>query len=108
MEFKFAPELDSFREEVRRFVEEKIPDHLRERTRHEAFELTNEEQKAYVRLLNEQGGWSCPPWPEEHGGPGWSQEQQYVFERELAHARCATGAAVWFQHAWGGGAGIWH
>ena len=84
MEFKFAPELDSFREEVRRFVEEKIPDHLRERTRHEAFELTNEEQKAYVRLLNEQGGWSCPPWPEEHGGPGWSQEQQYVFERELA------------------------
>ena len=84
MELKFAPELDSFREEVRRFVEEKIPSELKERTRHEEFELTNEEQKEYVRLLNEQGGWSCPPWPTERGGPGWSHEQQYVFERELA------------------------
>ena len=84
MELKFAPELESFREEVRQFVEKKIPTELKQRTRHEEFELTNEEQKAYVRLLNEQGGWSCPPWPEEHGGPGWSHEQQYVFERELA------------------------
>ena len=84
MELKFAPELESFREEVHRFVEDKVPADLRVRTRHEEFELTNQEQKDYVRLLNEQGGWSCPSWPTKYGGPGWSHEQQYVFERELA------------------------
>ena len=84
MEIKFAPELESFREQVRRFVEDKVPTRLRERTGHEDFNLNNADQKEYVRLLNDQGGWSCPSWPTEYGGPGWSHEQQYVFERELA------------------------
>ena len=39
---------------------------------------------AGVRLLNEQGGWSCPGWPRSAGGPGWNHEQQYIFESELA------------------------
>ena len=41
-------------------------------------------QKTFARLLYEQGGWSCPGWPKEWGGPGWSYPQQYIFERELS------------------------
>ena len=67
MEIKFAPELESFREQVRRFVEDKVPTRLRERTGHEDFNLNNADQKEYVRLLNDQGGWSCPSWPTEYG-----------------------------------------
>ena len=35
-------------------------------------------------MLYRKGGWSAPGWSREMGGPGWSYEQQYVFERELA------------------------
>ena len=77
------PELDSFRAQVRRFVEEKVPTEYIRTTRNEGL-LAPDEQKAWVHLLYEQGGWSCPSWPVENGGPGWSYEQQYVFEQELA------------------------
>ena len=77
------PELDSFRAQVRRFVEEKVPTEYIRTTRNEGM-LAPAEQKAWVHLLYEQGGWSCPSWPVENGGPGWSYEQQYVFEQELA------------------------
>lgn len=78
------PELDGFREEIQRFVADKVPARFVERTRNEEMILGGDEQRLYQRLLYEQGGWSCPSWPVEHGGPGWSYEQQYVFEQELA------------------------
>lgn len=31
-------------------------------------------------------GWVAPLWPKEHGGPGWSPAQQYIFETECARA----------------------
>jgi len=78
------PELNEFRAEVRRFVEEKVPATYIRQTRNEKAALDPAEQKAWTRLLYEQGGWSCPSWPVENGGPGWSYEQQYVFDQELA------------------------
>ena len=78
------PELDAFRADVRRFVEEKVPADYVRRTRNEETILGPEEQRHYLKLLYEQGGWSCPNWPAEHGGPGWSYEQQYAFDHELS------------------------
>ena len=65
-------------------MEEEVPAELRRKTRQENGGLSAQEQKQYMRLLYEQGGWSVPSWPVELGGPGWSHEKQYVFERELA------------------------
>ena len=31
-------------------------------------------------------GWAAPLWPKEHGGPGWTPAQHYVFEAECARA----------------------
>lgn len=76
--------LERFREEVRQFVVEKVPASLKRKARTEQFSLDAEEQKLFGRLLYEQGGWSCPSWPREWGGPGWSYQKQYLFERELA------------------------
>jgi len=84
--FDYDPALASFRDEVRRFVEEEVPEALRTRTRAEHFSLGREDQLLFHRALYERGGWSCPNWPREWGGPGWSYPQQYVFERELALA----------------------
>ena len=68
------PELESFRQEVRTFLAEKRPDDLRCKTRTERMELAT---KRWARLLNDQGGWSCPGWPEEAGGPGWSCDRRF-------------------------------
>ncbi len=84
MDIHFSPETDAIRQQVRAFLAEKLPDDLRRRARREEMVLSSEQQKRWARLLNDQGGWSCPGWPKEHGGPGWSFEQQYVFDREIA------------------------
>ena len=83
METNYPPELETFRDEVRDFVRG-LPEHLRIKTRSERYSLGAEDQKLFTRLLYQQGGWSCPGWPKEWGGPGWSYPQQYIFERELA------------------------
>tara|TARA_Y100000588_G_scaffold266248_2_gene281054 strand:- start:265 stop:1464 length:1200 start_codon:yes stop_codon:yes gene_type:complete len=80
----YFPELDEFREEIRRFVADKVPAEYIRKTRHADTFLEPDEQKHYLRLLFEQGGWTCPSWPTEYGGPGWSYEQQYVFDQEIA------------------------
>ena len=86
MNLDYGPELAAFRDEVRRFVEDEVPESLRVRTRAEHFSLGRDDQRRFHRALYERGGWSCPNWPREWGGPGWSYPQQYVFERELALA----------------------
>ena len=79
-----SKDLQAFREEVRRFCREVIPEDIKSKVRTERFSLGAEDQKLFARLLYEQGGWSCPGWPKEWEGPGWSYPQQYIFERELS------------------------
>ena len=33
-------------------------------------------------------GWAAPDWPAEHGGPGWTSSQLYIFNMEVAAAGC--------------------
>ncbi len=74
--------IEQFREEIRAFIRESLPDDLREKVRSEHAGLTRTDIARWTRILHARG-WSCPSWPAEHGGTGWSFEQQYVFEREL-------------------------
>ncbi len=84
MDFQFDPETDAIRRQVRAFIAEKLPQDLRLMGLHERMDLSPEQHKRWAKLLHDQGGWGCPGWPKEHGGPGWSYEQQYLFEYELA------------------------
>ncbi len=47
--------------------------------------LDEKHQKAWQKKLAEKG-WLCTNWPTEHGGPGWTQTQKYIFEMECALA----------------------
>jgi alkylation response protein AidB-like acyl-CoA dehydrogenase len=70
----------AFRQEVRRFVRERLPAALREK----AFRLRKpdkEELVAWHRLLQAQG-WGAPAWPTQFGGTGWSVERQKIFDEE--------------------------
>ena len=84
MDIQFDSETDAIRQRVRAFLAEKLPDDLCRMARHERMELSPTQLKRWARLLYDQGGWGCPGWPKDHGGPGWTLEQQYLFERELA------------------------
>ena len=83
MDLSFSPEIEAFRREVRTFIRENLPADIKRMAEQEQHELEREDQMRWHRILFEKG-WSVPSWATEDGGPGWSHEQQYVFEQELA------------------------
>lgn len=79
-------EARAFRDDVRAFLAEKLPERLRDRAKHTpgAFPIKTDWLE-WQAILNEQG-WLAYNWPTEIGGPGWNATQRYVFERECALA----------------------
>ncbi len=86
MNLDLTPEEQAFREEVRAFVREKLPAHIRHKVMN-GLHLEKADHLLWLRTLHERG-WSAASWPREFGGPGWSPVEQYVFEEE-----CAAGGA---------------
>lgn len=78
----------AFRAEVRHFLEADYPQHIRARVARGA-SLTTEEVRASEMALGAKG-WLATAWPKAFGGPGWSLEQQYIFDEELEHAGIPT------------------
>jgi alkylation response protein AidB-like acyl-CoA dehydrogenase len=74
----------SFRDEVRGFLENKLPADLRHKVR-KHLRLSREDYVRWHKILYEQG-WVAPGWPVEHGGPGWTQVQRHIFDEECARA----------------------
>ena len=84
MDIGYDDDLERFRAHVGSVIRDILPDDLRDKVRREHAGLTPSDMRRWTRILHDRGGWSVPGWPAEHGGPGWSYERQYVFERELA------------------------
>ena len=84
MNLDFAPEDLAFREEVRAFIAENYPAEVRAK-QDARQELGREDFLAWHRILAARG-WAAPSWPVEHGGPGWSPVQKFIFAEELADA----------------------
>jgi acyl-CoA dehydrogenase len=80
----------AFQNEVRTFLKAALSDEIREGAR-----LTSSIRspaiiaRRWAKILAEKG-WLCHPWPAEHGGPGWSVVQRYIFEFECAMAGTPT------------------
>ncbi|WP_419905158.1 acyl-CoA dehydrogenase family protein [Kiloniella sp.] len=85
MDMKFDAQAEDFRAEVRSFVESNLPDDIRAKVSEEEMILPQDMMQRWHHALYKQG-WGCPSWPVEHGGAGWSDEQHYLFEREIALA----------------------
>ncbi len=86
MDLAFTPQDLAFRDEVRAFIDEAFDDDLREQmalTRNGY--LPKEPQLRWQKRLAERG-WLAPNWPEEHGGPGWTATQKYIYDTEMAAA----------------------
>jgi alkylation response protein AidB-like acyl-CoA dehydrogenase len=74
----------AFRDEVRAFLEHKLPADLRHKVR-KHLRLGREDYVRWHKILHEQG-WVAPGWPVEYGGPGWSPVQRHIFDEECARA----------------------
>ena len=80
----FTAEEDAFRLTVRSFLDEKLPAELRQRML-SGERPTREDKVTWSRLLHARG-WGGYTWPAEHGGPGFSPIQRYIFEDEAWQA----------------------
>jgi len=84
MHLEFTAEERSFREEVRAFLRERLPDDIRRKVR-DGEALGRAEYLTWQRILHERG-WGAVGWPVQFGGAGWNAVQQYIFEEESALA----------------------
>lgn len=84
MDLNFTSEEQSFRKEVRTFIDKNLPDRWKElgytywEEDDESWEIT----KAWNKELAEKG-WLALSWPKEYGGQGRSHFDQLIFEEEM-------------------------
>ena len=81
MDLSFSAEDEAFREEVRAFLADSLPDTLRAKADIDA-PFTMEDTMQWHRILHGKG-WSAPGWPEKHGGPGLSATHRFILTEEL-------------------------
>ena len=84
MDLAFTPEEQSFREEVRTWVQANLPEDISYKVRH-ALRLTRDDMQGWAKILGKKG-WLGFGWPKEFGGPGWTAIQKHLFEEECALA----------------------
>jgi len=86
MDVAFTADEIRFRDEVRDFIAEHFTQDMRERSKRSLTGyLDKEDHVRWQKKLYERG-WIAPNWPVEHGGPGWTATQRYIFDTEMARA----------------------
>jgi len=86
MDLSLSAHDESFRQEVRAFLDAELTDELREAGRLDTSVFTDKEWNlAWHKILHAKG-WVAPGWPKEYGGTGWTEMQRYIFAAECARA----------------------
>jgi alkylation response protein AidB-like acyl-CoA dehydrogenase len=81
MDLTYPPEAESFRAEIRAWLEKNLPPDWGQR------ELSAEERDAFAAEWNaklREGGWICATWPKEYGGKGLTTLEAVVLNEEFA------------------------
>ncbi len=86
MDLALSKSDETFRSEVRRFLDEKLTPDLREAGRRTGGVLTDPPATTKWHKALYDKGWAAPAWPKEYGGPGWNEMQRYIFSSECATA----------------------
>lgn len=85
VDLTYPPESDSFRKEIRAWLEENLPTGWLD----EGFSMTAEERRHFNETWTKKlfaGGWICAGWPVEYGGKGLTLMDQVVMSEEFAKA----------------------
>lgn len=84
MDLNYSDEELAFRDEIRSWLAENLPQDLREKVETYA-ELTRDDLMRWHRILAKKG-WVAPSWEKEWGGTGWTPVQRNIFEEECGYA----------------------
>jgi len=93
MDFRFSPEEESFRTEVKEFLKKELPPRWDEQFDSEnemGMTAQGEFAKQFNTKLSERN-WLALPWPKEYGGLKATVMQQVVYNEEMAYAGAPTG-----------------
>jgi alkylation response protein AidB-like acyl-CoA dehydrogenase len=97
MDYRFAPEEESFRKEVQGFLATELP----EDWDYDPFELHDEIwdfAREFTKKLADKG-WVAPAWPAEYGGQGMGFMKQVVLSEELAYRRAPNTSLIGVTYA---------
>ena len=86
MDINFSQQELDFRNEVKDYLENKYPKHIKEKQAN-GEQLSRDDVVDWHKSLFNQG-WAGYNWPVEYGGTGWSPAQIYIFQEELGNANC--------------------
>ena len=84
MDLNFTAEELAFRDEVRHFLREHLPEELAYRVKN-GLAVRAADYIGWQKALYEQG-WGAPGWPAKFGGAGWGPVQIHIFDEEAAAA----------------------
>src|SRR3990172_3034089 len=93
MDFRFSPEDEAFRQQLRAFIKAELPSWWGRRNDRE--DLSPEEAElasAFTRKVAAKG-WLTMAWPKEYGGQGVGPLRQLVYNEEMSYHR-APGAGT--------------
>jgi alkylation response protein AidB-like acyl-CoA dehydrogenase len=82
MDLTFSAQERAFRDEVRAFIAQQLPDDIRQKVR-TASSLEKDDYGRWHRRLFERG-WAAPNWPRAYGGTGWNAIERHIFSEEIA------------------------
>ena len=87
-------ELETFKQEVARWLEENCPASMRRPIVSEEMvwgssklQFLNEDQRLWFERMRDRG-WFAPSWPREYGGGGLSPKEARILETEMARLGC--------------------
>jgi len=84
MDLAFTPEEQKFREDIRAWVRENLPQDIAHKV-HNSLHLTRDDMQRWAKILGKKG-WLGYGWASQFGGPGWNAVQKHLFEEECALA----------------------
>ena len=87
--------LDTFRQEVRDFIDTHCPQSMRNRVvnienSHEVYDT--DDARLWLHAAAERG-WTAPTWPQEFGGGGLTYEEGQIFQQEMANLKALPPSA---------------
>ena len=89
MDFRFTPEEEAYRDEVRRFIDDEMPEELAlAGAQGEAADPGLAEQVRALRMKIGARGWIAMSWPKEYGGQDRPLTYQAILREEMSYARC--------------------
>ncbi|MBB6123992.1 acyl-CoA dehydrogenase family protein [Sphingobium subterraneum] len=86
MDIQLSPEDAAFRQEVRQFLRDHLPEEIKARAALTPSVFVEPEVGQAWNAVLHQKGWLGYQWPVEYGGTGWTPFQRYLFEKECASA----------------------